>query len=56
MKLIAFLLALLLFMAIGFMVGFVLADSAHAKLLLKIANGDAFWVGNIKYRAVEVEK
>jgi hypothetical protein len=56
MKLIAFLLALLLFLAIGFMVGFTLAALAHTNIMRGIAEGNAFTVGDKKYRAIEVDR
>lgn len=56
MKLIAFIIAMLLFMFIGFMVGFILAAAAHTNIMRGIAQGNAFTVGDKKYRAVEVDQ
>ena len=56
MKLIAFLLVLLLFMFIGFMVGFGCAAVAHASIMRGLTYGHAFTVDGKRYRAIEVDQ
>ena len=55
MKLIAFVLALLLFMFAGFLFGVGCAAGAHTSIMRGIACGNTFTVDGKQYRGVEVE-